>query len=147
MHTSPDSTVEVQRQLALWGAVLLLLGLLTGFYISAAMGQRLDVDVHSTVAAHLNAFLGAFWIFGVAWTLPMLRYGPVGQRRLSLAVIAPNYANWLITCLKAAVHVAGVDLGPSLANNAVLAGLTLFVVLPSLGAAVAWIAGFRRSSS
>jgi hydroxylaminobenzene mutase len=141
-----DRTSDIQRQLAVSGAILLLLGLLTGFYISAAMGQRIDVDVHSAVAAHLNALLGAFWIFGVGWTLPMLHYGPVGQRRLALAVIVPNYANWLITCVKAPLRVAGVDVGPSLANNAVLAGLTLFVVLPSLAAAAAWIWGFRRAA-
>lgn len=142
-----DRTSDVQRQLALSGAVLLLLGLLTGFYISAAMGQRIDVDVHSAVAAHLNALLGAFWIFGLGWTLPMLRYGPLGQRRLALAVVVPNYANWLITCIKAALRVAGVDAGLSFANNAVLAGLTIFVVLPSLAAAVAWIAGFRHRAN
>ena len=142
-----ESTSVVQRQLALSGAVLLLLGLLTGFYISAAMGQRIDADVHSAVAAHLNALLGAFWIFGVGWTLPMLRYGPVGQRRLALVVIVPNYANWLITCVKAALRVAGVDVGPSLANNAVLCGLTVFVVLPSLVGAAAWIWGFRRNAA
>lgn len=146
MDSKPGATAEIQRQLAIWGAVLLLLGLLTGFYISAAMGQRIDADVHSTVAAHLNAFLGAFWIFGFAWTLPMLRYGPAGQRRLAVLVVVPNYANWLITGVKANLRVAGVDVGPSLANNAVLICLTVFVVIPSLVAAVAWIAGFRRAA-
>jgi (hydroxyamino)benzene mutase len=145
MPSNSEATAELQRQLALWGAVLLLGGLLTGFYISAAMGHRIEVDIHSTVAAHLNALLGAFWIFGVGWTLPMLRYGPVGQRRLAIGVVVPNYANWLITGAKAALHVSGVDVGPSLANNAVLVGLTIFVVLPSLVTAVAWIAGFRRA--
>jgi hydroxylaminobenzene mutase len=147
MPSSAEGTAKNQRQLALCGAVLLLIALLTGFYIAAAMGHQIDADVHATVAAHLNAFLGAFWIFAVAWTLPMLRYGPVGQRRLGLAVVVANYANWLITCAKAVLRVAGVEPGSNLANNAVFFGLTVFVVLPSLIAAVGWIAGFRHTGA
>lgn len=141
---SEDSTSSAARLAGVTGAALLLLALLTGFYIAAAMGGRIHVEVHSAVAAHLNAFLGAFWLFGLGWTLPMLRYGPVGQRRLVLAVAFPNYANWLITAVKATLHVAGVDVSADPANNAVLAALTVFVVLPSLASAGAWIYGFRR---
>lgn len=126
-------------------AVLMLLGLLTGGYISAAMTGRIAVDASAAVASHLNAILGAFFIIGVAWSLPMLRYGPVGQSRLAWAAIAPNYANWFITAIKAALQVRGVDWTGSAANDAIFVALTVFVVLPSLGATGAWIAGFRRS--
>jgi hydroxylaminobenzene mutase len=132
--------------MALAGAFLTLLGLLTGLYIAAAMGQRIHVDVHSAVAAHLNAMLGAFWIFAVAWSLPMLGYGEVGRRRLTIAVSVPNYANWLITVVKAALHVSGVSVSPDPANNAVLGALTLLVVLPALAACGAWLLGFRKPS-
>jgi hydroxylaminobenzene mutase len=139
---SDEATTAVQRSLARAGAALLLLGLLTGFYISAAMGQRIAVDVHSAVAAHLNAFLGAFWMFAVAWSMPLLRFGTAGRRRLAVGVAVPNYANWVITLVKAALHVSGVDVSTNPLNNAVLAALTLFVVLPSLAAAGAWLYGF-----
>jgi hydroxylaminobenzene mutase len=122
----------------------MLLGLLTGLYIAAAMGQRIHVDVHSAVAAHLNAMLGALWMIAVAWSLPMLSYGEAGRRRLAIAVSVPNYANWLITGVKAALHVSGVDVTADPANNAVLGALTLGVVLPSLAAGGAWILGFRK---
>jgi len=143
--SSESSTAEVQRTLALAGAVLLLLGLLTGFFVSAAMGGRISADPHAALASHLNALLGAFWIFGVGWTLPMLRFGPVGQRRLAALVIAPNYANWIITAVKACLKVSGVDLGGSAANNGVFVGLLIFVVTPSLAAAVAWLWGFGKA--
>jgi hydroxylaminobenzene mutase len=91
----------------------------------------------------LNALLGAFWIFAVGWTLPMLRYGPTGQRRLAYGVILPNYANWLVTCVKAALHVAGIDVSADPANNAIFGMLTGLVVLPSVAAAVAWLWGLR----
>jgi (hydroxyamino)benzene mutase len=142
---NPEDTQSIQRSLARAGALLLLLGLLTGFYISAAMGQRIAVDVHSAVASHLNALLGAFWMFAAAWSMPMMRYGLAGQRRLAIGIAVPNFANWAITAVKAALHVGGVDITQEPANNAVLAALTLFVVLPSLAAAVAWLAGFQKT--
>jgi hydroxylaminobenzene mutase len=142
-----DASAGLQRSLALAGAVLMFLGLLTGFYISAAMGQRIHVEVHAAVAAHLNAMLGALWMFAVAWSLPLLRYGEVGRRRLVVAVSIPNYANWLITTVKATLHVSGVDVSPDPANNVVMGALTLLVVLPALAACGVWVLGFRKPRS
>ena len=96
------------------------------------------------LAAHLNALMGTFFLLGVAWTLPMLRYGAVGQQRLAWLVIVANFANWAVTGVKAWLRVSGVDFIGQAANDAIFITLTLTVVLPSLAAAAAWVYGFRR---
>jgi len=125
-------------------AWLMLVGLLTGGYVSFSMTGKLPADPQMALAAHLNALMGCFFLLGVAWTLPMLRYGAVGQQRLAWAVILANYANWAVTCVKAWLRVAGVDFIGQPVNDAVFGVLTLTVVLPALGAATAWVYGFRR---
>jgi hydroxylaminobenzene mutase len=125
-------------------AWLMLVGLLTGGYVSSAMTGKVPADPHMALAAHLNALMGTFFLLGVAWTLPMLRYGAVGQQRLAWAVIIANFANWAVTCVKAWLRVSGVDLIGQPANDAIFITLTLSVVLPSLAAAAAWVYGFRR---
>jgi hydroxylaminobenzene mutase len=125
-------------------AWLMLVGLLTGGYVSFSMTGKLPADPQMALAAHLNALMGCFFLLGVAWTLPMLSYGAVGQRRLAWAVILANYANWAVTCVKAWLRVAGVDFIGQPVNDAVFGVLTLTVVLPALGAAAAWVYGFRR---
>jgi hydroxylaminobenzene mutase len=134
-----------QRFLAPAGAWLLLLGLFTGGFAAAAMTGQLPADGHAALASHLNALLGSFWIFAVAWTLPMLGYGPVGQKRLAWLVVVPNFGNWLVTAIKAFVGVGGLALDRNPANNAVFVALNVVVVLPSLAAGVAWAWGFRRA--
>ena len=138
----PDApSAPVARLLARAAAWLVLLGLLTGIYVSAAMTGKVAVDAHAALASHLNAILGAFLLLGVAVTLPLLRYGPTGQRRLAWAFIVANFANWWITAVKSALHVSGVDWTGQPANNAIFVALTLGVVLPGLGGAVAWVHG------
>jgi hydroxylaminobenzene mutase len=138
----PDApSAPAARLLSRSAASLVLLGLLTGLYVAAAQTGKIPADPHVALAAHLAALLGAFLLLGVAVTLPLLRYGPVGQRRLAWAFIAGNFANWLVTAVKAWLHVTGVELNADPANNAVFFVLTFTVVLPSLGAAAAWIYG------
>jgi (hydroxyamino)benzene mutase len=140
----PDApSAPVARLLARAAAWLVLLGLLTGVYVSAAMTGKVAADAHAALASHLNALLGAFLLLGVAVTLPLLRYGPVGQRRLAWAFIVANFANWLVTAVKAWLHVSGVELTGHPANDAVFVALTLTVVLPAVGGAGAWIHGLR----
>ncbi len=83
----------------------------------------------------------------MAWSLPMLRYGPTGQRRLAWAFIVSNFANWFVTGVKAWLRVSGVDATGEPVNDAVFGVLTLSVVLPALGAAAAWVYGFRRPTA
>jgi (hydroxyamino)benzene mutase len=142
----PDApSAPAARLLACSAAWLVLLGLLTGIYVAAALTGKVSADAHTALASHLAALLGAFLLLGVAVTLPLLRYGPVGQRRLAWAFIVGNFANWLVTAVKAALHVSGIELNGDPVNNAVFVVLTLVVVLPSLGGAAAWIYGLRAA--
>ncbi len=138
---APLPAARLMAHAAAW---LMLVGLLTGGYVSSAMTGKVPADPHMALAAHLNALMGTFFLLGVAWTLPMLRYGAVGQQRLAWAVIIANFANWAVTCVKAWLRVSGVDLIGQPANDAIFITLTLSVVLPSLAAAAAWVYGFRR---
>ena len=130
------------RLLGLASAWLVLLGFLTGIYVAQAMTGKIPADPRAALAAHLNALLGAFLMLGVASTLPLLRYGPVRQRRLAWAFIAGNFANSSVTAVKAWWHVAGVDRTGDPRNDLIFAVLGATVVLPSLVGAAAWIYGF-----
>jgi hydroxylaminobenzene mutase len=118
------------------------LGLVTGGLVSAAMTGKVPADPHMALASHLNALLGCFWLVSVAFTLPYLRFGPKGARRLAWAVTLPNYANWAVTALKSFWKVSGVDAVGEVKNDTIFGLLTLLVVIPSLAAAGAWVYGF-----
>ena len=136
---------DTQTLLARAGAILILLGLLTGGYVSRAMTGSLQVDAGAALASHLNAILGGFWIFAVAWSVPRLGYGPTGARRLAWLVIVPNFANWFVTAIKAWLTVKGIAATGEWNNDAIFGLLAALVVIPSLAAAVAWVWGlFRR---
>lgn len=130
------------RTLARNGAVLMLLALLTGVPLAAALTGKIPADPHAMVAAHLGAFFGCLWMVAVAVTLPMLRYGPAGQARLALGVTVPCFVNWGVTFVKGFLKVSGIDFTGNGTNDAVFVVLNLFVVFPALAAAVAWIYGF-----
>lgn len=131
----------LQRQTAAAAAALLVIAFATGVLLAAAMTKKVDADVHAIVAAHLNAVLGCLWIGVLAFTLPMLRFGAAGRRRLVLATVVPAYANWLVTTIKAFFFVAGVDLTGDRANDVVFGALGVLVVAPSFVAAIAWTYG------
>jgi len=111
------------------------------------MVGKIHADAHAMLASHLNALLGAFLMLGVAWTLPMLRYGPKGQMRLAWAFVVATWANWLITAIKAFLFVSGVDKTGEPKNDAVFGALMVLVILPSLAAAIAWAVGFARKKA
>jgi hydroxylaminobenzene mutase len=138
---SDDAIRTLQRQTAAAGAALLVLAFATGVLLGAVMTHKVSADVHEIVAAHLNAVLGSLWLFALAYTLPMLRFGELGTRRLVLATAVPAYMNWLVTTIKAFLHVSGVDVTGDRVNDAVFATLGVFVVGPSFGAAIAWTYG------
>jgi hypothetical protein len=123
-------------------AVLAFFGFVTGLLLAQAMTGKLDADVGSLVAAHLNALLGMAWIVAYAWSLPLLRYTDTTKARLGWTIVGVNYANWLVTAVKAFLHVKGVGIDGNGANDAVFAVLGATVVAPSLLAAVAWVWGF-----
>lgn len=123
-------------------ALLTLLGLLTGLPLAWAMSGKLDADVGALIAAHLNALIGAGWMIGLAWSLPMLRFGPVGCTRLAWLTTVANYANWAVTLGKAFLHVKGVGATGDAANDIVFGVLGATVVAPALVAGAVWVYGF-----
>lgn len=148
--TSTTAPPDLVRVLARAGAGLVLLGLLTGVLAGGALSGRWSfIDGKVVLSAHVAALMGAFFIFALAWTQPMLHLGERGRTRLAWAVIGANYANWLVTTAKSALGVHGVDLSADARNNAVFGVLTVLVVLPSLGAAAVWVwsLGGSRSQS
>ena len=130
------------RELTRNAAVLMALGLLTGVFVAAAMTGRADADAHAALASHLNALLGCFWMVAVAYSMPMLRYGETGLRRLVWVTTLANFSNWFITALKAFLKVSGVAATGESKNDFVFGLLTVFVVVPSFVAVGAWVYGF-----
>lgn len=139
-----NDTEAQARLLGRSAAMLIVLSLLTGFLVAGAMTGKLDADPHAMLASHLNALLGAFWMIGVAWSLPLLRFDAVGRTRLAWLTIVPNYANWIVTAVKAFLKVAGLEASADGRNNVIFGLLTAFVVLPSLAGACLWVWGFGR---
>ena len=127
-------------------AGLFLLSLLTGLLLASAMTGAVPADARTVVAAHLGGLMGCFLLLGVAWTIPLLRYGERGRRRLAWAFVVGCYANWALTLLKAFLRVSGVSWTGEAANDAVFVLLTFLVVLPFLGGGAAWLAGLSGDS-
>jgi hydroxylaminobenzene mutase len=120
--------------------------MLTGAYAGAAMTGKIGVDIHAALVSHINALLGSFMLFGLAYSLPLLRYTEVGATRLAMTFIVATYANWFLTAVKAALHVAGIEFmgGDNVTNDFMFMLLTLLVVLPSLAGSFFWYAGFKK---
>ena len=132
------------RLLAAAGAILIAVSLLVGAVAGLALTKKVDADGAVLLAAHVAGLMGAFMIFGLGWSLPMLRLSAAAKVRLAWLVIVPNYANGAITTLKAFLGVHGLDFGPTSADSAVFVALNILVVLPILAATGAWIWGLTR---
>ena len=134
---------SLPRRLALSGAWLFAIGMVTGVWAAIVITERITVQLpRLALAAHLNALLGGLWLIAVAATLDMLRYGETGRRRLAWVVIVPAWGNWLITLIASILGVTGLEYtrgDPT--NNGVAALLHSVVVLPSLVGAAAWAWG------
>jgi hydroxylaminobenzene mutase len=126
------------------GAVLLLLGMLTGLLLAAAMTGGIPANGRMMLAAHLNAILGAFMLFGFALSLDYLKYTEGRLRAIGWLLIIANYGNWLITGVKALLGVHGLTYTGETANDLIFAALTVVVVLPALVGTGLWAFGFKR---
>lgn len=142
---SGQSFSTLQRKTAAAGAALLVISFLTGVLLAAAMTKKVDADAADIKAAHLNALFGCFWLILLALTLPMVKFGDAGKKRLVLATALPSYANWIVTAVKAFLKVDGVDFTGDPTNDAVFGVLGVLVVAPSFIAAAAWTWGLARS--
>jgi (hydroxyamino)benzene mutase len=139
----PTPSERIPARLARAGAWLFAVGMITGLWAGLVLTEKVPVRIpRLALAAHLNAILGAFWLIAVASTLDRLRYGETGRRRLAIGVAASAWANWLITLIASVLGVRGLEYTTDPANNIVAALLQVFVVAPSLIAAVAWAWGF-----
>lgn len=119
----------------------------TGILLAQAQSKKIDADVPEVVAAHLNALLGCLWLVALAATLPWLRFGEVGRKRIVSITVLAAYANWLVTTVKSFLHVPGVDLDGRKTNDAVFVALTVLVVIPSFVASIAWVYGLLGARS
>lgn len=126
------------------GAVLLFLGMLTGLLVAAAMTGGIPANGRMMLAAHLNAILGAFMLFGFAVSLDYLKYTEGRLRAIGWLLIIANYGNWLITGVKALLGVHGLTYTGETANDLIFAALTVVVVLPALVGTGLWAFGFKR---
>lgn len=136
-------TEPTQRWLAQAAALLMFLALLSGGYLAAAMSGAIAADVHSVVATHLNGVFGSLMLIAVAWTLPWIRFSEITVRRIAQAFVLSTYANFVVTGVKALLHVAGVAWTDDPANNAIFITLNATVVAPGLLGSFAWFWGLR----
>ena len=136
----PQATHDLRRTLSRAGAWLFAVGLLTGLRAGVVLTGKVQV-AHPRLAlgAHLTGMLGGLWLFAVAWSLDLLRYGARGRRRLGSVSV---WANWSITLVASALGVRGLEYTRDPVNNTIAALLDLFVVLPALVGALAWAWGF-----
>jgi len=141
-----DSQREaIRRRMVYHATILFFLGGLTGGMISMVEAGKLNADLGMTLAAHLNGFLGAFWMLAVAWTLQYSTLGVQGMNLLAWLTTGSVYANWAITVVKSMLKVHGAWTNGEPVNDAVFNLLTAFVVLPTIAASVLWIADMRRA--
>ena len=132
------------RLLAAAGAILIGISLLVGAVAGLAMTDKIAADGATLLSAHLAGLMGAFMIFGLGWSLPMVNLTAGGKSRLAWFVILPNYANLTLTALKAFLHVHALDFGPTAADSAIFVALNILVVLPILAGTGAWAWGLLR---
>lgn len=136
---------HIQRRLTGWGATLFAIGLFTGLWSAAALSGVVILRIpRLALAAHLNALLGGLWCIAVAFTFPMLRYSALQLRRLTLLVVVPAWANWLITLIASFAGENGLQYRGEWKNDAIAFGLQVLVVLPSLVGGIYWVRGFCR---
>ena len=137
-------TEALRRRLAASGASLFAVGLVTGLWAAVVLTEQVKVAIpRLALAAHLNGILGGLWLVAVAWSLPFMRYGERGQKRLASLVMLATWANWLVTLIASGLGVRGLEYTRDPVNNVIAALLQVLVVLPALAGAGAWAWGFR----
>lgn len=139
---------SIQKRLAMAGAILFLIGMVTGIVAAAALTGKVHAGIpHLALAAHLNALLGGLWMIAVAWTFEFLRYDEKGLRRLAIGVSIPAWSNWIVTLIAAFLGVRGLEYTSEKANNVIAVFLQLLVVVPTLIACAFWVWGFRAKKN
>src|ERR1700730_12248036 len=137
------SQSPTQQRLAMAGALLFFVGMLTGLWSAVALTGKVKVGIpHLALAAHLNRLLGGLWLIAVAWTFQFLRYGETGLRRLAFSVAVPAWANLVVTLCASFFGVNGLEYTGQRGNDVIAVLLQTLVVLPTLVASGFWVYGF-----
>ena len=110
----------IRKRLALAGAVLFFVGMVTGLWAAATLTGTVVVGIpRLALVAHLNALLGGLWLLAVAWSFEFLRYGEAGLRRLAIGVAIPAWSNWLVTLFASFLGVTGLSYTGNRANDVI----------------------------
>lgn len=134
----------LRKRLAAAGAILFLVGMVTGLWAAAALTDLVHVGIpHLALAAHLNGLLGGLWLVAVAWTFDFLSYDVKGLRRLAYAVAVAAWGNWLVTLIASFFGVNGLQYTGQRANDVIAFLLQTLVVIPTLIGAGLWAWGFK----
>lgn len=137
----------MKRKLMMHGMVLFLLGLITGLLIPHLRNPR------SGLAAHLEGVMNGMFLVlaGLAWQELKL-----GERAQSIAyrlVLVGTWLNWATILMTAvlgtskATPMAGAGYSASPAEENLVLGLLIVVVLTMVGALALFIAGLRGTAS
>ncbi|MEP0987136.1 hypothetical protein [Ekhidna sp.] len=123
-------------------AVLFLLGLLTGIYVTFVATDQIDGNLGASVAAHLNGIIGALIILSLHLILRIIKFGHLYKVNMIRLFILANYSNWFLTLVKSFLDVDGLEIiQKSLANNVIHIALVMLVVIPSLVGGGMWVFG------
>lgn len=138
-----DRIDDRARRLAFAAALLFFIGGLNGIPLALAMTGKLAADPEALIGAHLNSFLGSLWLLGLGWSLKFVSLKESATKLLIGATLISAYGNWIVTTIKAFLHVKGVEFNDDGANNIIAAALQLFVVVPTLIGGGLWVWGLK----
>ncbi len=138
-----DDKHSLTKRLLFFGALLVVVGLLTGFYAAAALTGQAPGDGRMVVAAHVTTLMSGLVLAAYAVSLPYLRYSHVGCTRLALVFIVSGVAGWAFNFAKAVFATHALQPNGTPVNDVLFGVGTLTVVLPFFGGAVAWAWGLR----
>lgn len=139
------NNAPLRKQLAMAGALLFFVGMLTGLWTAAALTGTVVVGMpRLALIAHLNALLGGLWLLAVASTFEFLHYDEKGLRWLAIGVGLPAWSNWFVTLIASFLGVNGLSYTGNRANDIIAFFLQALVVVPTLIACAFWVWGFRE---
>ena len=111
---TPDTMQDVKRRLCGHGALLLLLGMLTGLV------EAQFTNVRMGLAAHLEGIMNGILLLALASAWPELRLRPRAHAVAYRTLLYGTYANWGFTTLSAIWGTVG--LSPVTAEKLIAAG-------------------------
>ena len=127
-----------------WGAAFVALSMLVGAYAGLVATGDIAGNAHYAIAAHVTGLLGGLLLIAVGVTLPHLRYGDTGRRRLVNLLLVGSAANLAFNVAKAIVDVQALTFTGDAVNDVLFVFATALIVVPHLVGTIAWAWGLRR---